>query len=424
CSTLERPALIPWRKVADVEDAVTGFDIKGETIFLKSHRDAPRFKVLATAAATPDLASAVTVVPESTVVIQDLRVAGDYLLTRDLDGGIGRLRRTPLAGGTPQPVALPFEGTVRELAGAPAAPQVLLQLTSWTESPRIFRCDVQEATVEDTGWLPPSPIDFGDIEAHEVQAPAPDGTLVPLSIVHRKGLPRDGSSPTLLMGYGSYGFTLDPAFVPAMLAWYERGGVYAIAHLRGGGEYGDDWHRAGQKLNKEHTITDLIACAEYLIAHGYTCPERLAGEGTSAGGIPSGGALVRRPDLWAVMVIRVGVTNTLRVETSENGPNNVPEFGSVSTEEGFRGLLITDSYSRVRKGLAYPAVLLTTGLNDPRVVVWQASKMAARLQAATSSGKPILLRVEEQAGHGMGSTRRQIDEELADTLAFLLDQFA
>jgi prolyl oligopeptidase len=231
-----------------------------------------------------------------------------------------------------------------------------------------------------------------------------------------------GNNPTLLTGYGSYGLTINPAFSPAMLAWYERGGIYAVAHIRGGGEYGEEWHLAGKKLKKQNTIDDFIACAEYLIAQKYTRPERLAGEGTSAGGIPSGGSLVKRPDLWSVMVIRVGVTNTLRSEASENGPPNVPEFGSVSTEEGFKGLMIVDSYHKVKDGTNYPAVLLTTGLNDPRVVVWQATKMAARLQEATSTGKPILLRVEEQGGHGMGSTKQQVEAELADKLAFLLQQ--
>jgi prolyl oligopeptidase len=255
-----------------------------------------------------------------------------------------------------------------------------------------------------------------------VHVPAKDGTLIPLSIIHKRGLKLDGNNPTLLTGYGSYGLPYPCAFSANMFSWYERGGVYAVAHIRGGGEYGKEWHLAGQMLNKHNTIEDFVACAEYLVEHGYTRPERLAGEGTSGGGIPSGGALVRRPDLWAVMVMRVAVTNTLRFELTENGPPNIQEFGSVTTEDGFKGLLITDSYTRVQDGVKYPAVLLTTGLNDPRVVTWQATKMAARLQAATTSGKPILLRVEFQAGHGLGSTRQQVNEEFADRLAFLLEQ--
>src|SRR5262249_10921275 len=260
--------------------------------------------------------------------------------------------------------------------------------------------------------------DFSDIEAHELHVPSKDGTEVPLSLIHRKGIRQDGTNPTLLVAYGAYGLTIEPAFLPTMRVWYDRGGIYAVAHVRGGGEYGETWHKAGQKLNKQNSIDDYIACAEYLIAHGYTRPQKLAGQGTSAGGIVIGGALVQRPELWAAMIIRVGVTNTLRNEFTESGAVNVAEHGSVTDEEGFRALLRADAYVQVKDGMAYPAVLLTTGLNDPRVVLWQATKMTARLQAASSSGKPVLLRVEEHGGHGFGSTRGQGDAETADRLAF------
>jgi prolyl oligopeptidase len=324
--------------------------------------------------------------------------------------------------GEPETIPLPVDGTIAAWSNEPGRAEVFLQLTSWAVSPRVYRCDVETKRLEDTGWIPPSPIDFSQIESHEVDAPSKDGTLVPLSIIHKKGLELDGNNPTILLAYGSYGIVVSPRFLPELLAWYERGGVFAVGHLRGGGEYGKEWHEAGKKLNKENTINDFIACAQWLIEQEYTRPERLAGEGGSAGGIPTGGALVRRPDLWAAMVMQVPVANALRFEFSENGPPNIPEFGSVTTEEGFRALQIIDSYSKVRDGVEYPAVLLTTGLNDKRVDPWEAMKMAARLQAATASGKPVLLRVETQAGHGFGSTRKQEDELLADVLAFLLHQ--
>jgi prolyl oligopeptidase len=421
-SMISEPATCSWTKIADIEDAVTDFAFIGDTIYLKTHKDAPRYKVIVTSLKAPDLAHATVAVPGSNVVIQQLFIAENYLLTRDLDGGITRMRRLPLHGGSLEEVALPFAGSLTGVASISSSPIVLLQLTSWTISPRIYLYDSAENVVQDSGWLAPSPIDFSAIETREVQVPAKDGVLIPLSIISKKGLERDGNNPTLLTGYGSYGLTIDPTFLPTMLTWYERGGVYAVAHIRGGGEYGEEWHKAGQKLNKQNTIDDFIACAEYLIAQKYTQPERLAGEGTSAGGIPSGGSLVKRPDLWAVMVIRVGVTNVLRFEVSENGPPNVPELGSVNTEDGFKGLMIMDAYHKVKDGIRYPAVLLTTGLNDPRVVVWQATKITARLQEASSSGRPILLRIEEQGGHGMGSTKLQVEAELADKLAFLLEQ--
>jgi prolyl oligopeptidase len=421
-ATLDDPRSCPWIKVADVEDAVTQYVLAGDTLYLLSHKDAPRFQVLAVPLERPDLASATLLVPEGPAVIQGIHVGGDYLLTLDLDGGIGRIRRVRRDGGTVESVPLPFDGSIIGFAGEPESTAIYAQLTSWTVSARVYRGDAATGAMADTGWQPPSPVDFSGVEAHEVEAPARDGTLIPLSIIHRKGLALDGSHPTLVTGYGSYGLTIPPAFIPSRLAWYERGGVFAVAHLRGGGERGKEWHEAGRLLNKERTITDLIDCAEYLIFKGYTAVRRVAGQGGSAGGIPSGGALVRRPDLWGAMIMNVPVTNAMRSETTENGPPNVPEFGSVTTEDGFRGLQIIDSYQRVRDGVPYPAVMVTTGVNDPRVEAWMAMKMAARLQAATSSDKPVLLRVDYHGGHGIGSGRSQIDEQLADEMAFLLWQ--
>ena len=422
-SALADPANIPWRRVAGPDDAVTGFDFTENTLYLLTHKGAPRYQVVALPLDAPDLTRATVIVPQSDAVLQDVWVAGDYLLVRETHAGVGGLRRAPRAGGAPEPVALPETGAILDWAGEPGSSVVYLATTAWTAAPRIIRYDTATNTASDTSWLPPSQVDFGEIEAREVEAPAADGERIPLSIIHRKGLALDSSHPTLLMGYGSYGISIPAFFMPQMMAWYERGGVLAIAHIRGGGEKGDEWHQAGRMLNKENTIQDFIACAEYLVTAGYTRPALLAGEGGSAGGIPSGVALVRRPDLFAAMVMEVAMTNALRAELTDNGPPNVMEFGSATTEDGFKGLLIIDSYLRVRDGVPYPAVLLTSGANDPRIVTWMAMKMAARLQAATSSGKPVLLRLEEQGGHGMGSTRQQEDAELADKLAFLLRQF-
>src|SRR5262249_54772478 len=190
----------------------------------------------------------------------------------------------------------------------------------------------------------------------------------------------------------------------------------------GGGEYGEDWHVGGQKLTKQHTIDDFLAGAEYLIEHKYTSPARLAGEGTSAGGVTIGGAITQRPDLFGAALIRVGDSDSGRSELMDRGPANIPEFGTVKEPEGFKGLFSMDAYQHVKLDTPYPAVLLTTGVNDPRVAPWQAAKMTARLQAATSSGKPVLLRVDYDAGHGMGSTKSHRDSDLADELAFLFWQ--
>jgi prolyl oligopeptidase len=422
-ASLEDPTTCPWLRVATVDDAIRNFAIDGDTLYLVSARRAPRYEVLAVQLPDVDLANARVVVPESERVIDDVALAGDVLLVRERDAGIARLRRVPLTGGDPYDVALPVDGTILDFAAEPGNDDVLVSMTSWTVAPRVYRIDIATGAATDLGWVAPSAIDFGDIVSLEVSVAARDGTLVPLSIVHHRDVPRDGNRPTLITAYGSYGFPYPAYFRPEMLAWYERGGVWAIAHVRGGGEHGRDWHEAGRMLNKENTITDLIACAEHLVAHEYTCSARLACEGQSAGGIPVGGAMVRRPDLWAVVLMRVALTNALRFERGENGPINIPEFGSVTTEDGFHSLAIIDSYARVEDGVHYPAVLLTTGLNDARMDVWQATKMAARLQAATGSAMPVLLRVDEHGGHGGSATKRQLDEELADLLAFTLDQF-
>lgn len=419
-AALEHPEQITWQRLVTPEDGVTEFLLSGDTLFWRTHQDAPRYKVVAYDLKTN---AAATLIPPSDVVIDHLALAGDYLITLDMDAGLTTMRRVHLPTGQIESVPLPLQGAVLELVTNRERGIIYFRAESWHTSPCLYRYDLNSGLIVATDIIPVSAVDMSDIVAHEVLAPAADGTLIPLSIIHQRDLERNGNNPTLLSAYGSYGVSIQPAFMTLMKAWYDQGGIFAIAHVRGGGEYGKEWHTAGQFLNKKNTIGDFIACAEYLVREGYTRPQLLAGEGTSAGGIPSSNAAVMRPDLWAAMVVRVGVTNIMRFELTPNGPPNVAEFGSTSTPEGFAGLQIMDSYHKVKAGVDYPAMMLTTGLNDPRVETWMATKMAARLQAATSSTRPILLRVEVQGGHGVGSTRQQVNEEWADIFAFLLDQF-
>jgi prolyl oligopeptidase len=411
-----------WKKVTDESDDVTGFDVHGDSLFLISHKGASRFKVLSTSLENPDLAHSTTVVPASEVVVINISVASDALYVQDLDGGIGRLRRVAYTGGRIDEVKLPFEGAIQSLVTNPTQAGAWLELTSWTKSPLWYALDGGSGKFADTGLVAKSPVDYSGVESEEVKAKSADGTMVPLSIVHPRGMKLDGSHPTWLEGYGAYGITIDPSFRPTLLAFFERGGVFAVAHVRGGGEYGEDWHLGGQKLTKQHTIDDMLAGAGYLIEHKYTSAGHLAGEGTSAGGVTIGGAITQRPDLFGAALIRVGDSDSMRSELMESGPANIPEFGTVKEADGFKALYGMDAYQHVKAGTAYPAVLLTTGANDPRVAPWQACKMAARLQASTSSGKPILLRVDYDAGHGLGSTKSQRDEEQADEVAFLFWQ--
>ena len=411
----------PWIKVADDDDDVNSFDFFGSTLYLMTHRDASRYKIVSVDMTHPDMTSAKLVLPAGEPVLRNVQAASDGLYVQELDGGIGKVVRVSYPDGKAQPASLPFAGAVGEVFTDPLQPGAILQTESWVRPPAYLKIDADLKT-SDVQLIPKPTFDYSVYESVEVKAPAADGTMIPLSIIYKKGLIKDGSRPTHLIGYGSYGITIDPAFAARRFPWLERGGVLAVAHIRGGGEYGEDWHNAGRKLTKQNTISDFIACAEYLVKNKYTSPSHLAGEGGSAGGITAGGALTQRPELFAVIFDDVGLSDALRFETSPNGPPNIPEFGSTTTPDGFKGLYGMSAYAHVKDGTPYPAVMLTTGINDPRVDSWQAAKMAARLEAATSSGKPILLRVDYDAGHGMGSGRNQRDEELADQYSFALWQ--
>ena len=413
---------IAWKKLFDVDAAVTNFTLYKDDVYLVTHKNKPRYEVIRTSLKNPDVAHATVVVPASELVIQEADVAADGIYMRDLDGGIGRLRRLSFEGKI-ESIPAGEDQSVAEISATPTEPGPLVHVVSWTTSPKWMRYDAKSRTISDTGIQPPLPVDTSAYEAVEVRAKSADGTMIPLSIIRPKNITLDGNRPTHLIGYGAYGISLDPHFDPVWLAWLERGGVIAFAHVRGGGEYGEEWYRAGYKLTKQHTIDDFIATAQYLIENKYTSPQHLSGEGTSAGGILIGGAITQRPDLFAGALIRVGCSNALRMEFEPNGPPNIAEFGTVTDPDGFKGLYGMDAYQHVKDGTDYPGVLLTAGINDPRVDPAQPAKMTARLQAATSSKRPVLLRVDYDAGHGMGSTRGQHDLEFADEMSFLLWQF-
>jgi len=416
-------AATPWHKVAQVDDALTQFQTQGEYLYFLTSRGAPRFKLARLALANPDLAHASVLVPEGRAVLTGFALASDGVYLSARDGAATRVLRASSDGTQQHEIPTPFKGTATIAAADSRQPGALIDLTGWVEPGRIYRYDPTNDATSVTDLVPAPPLDTSSLTAEEVFAASYDGTRVPLSIVHQKSAARNGTLPTLLFGYGAYGSSYDPYFSPLFLSWIERGGVIAVAHVRGGGEYGEDWHRAGEKLTKLNTVFDFIACAEYLVAGHYTTPRYLAGQGTSAGGILIGGALTWRPDLFGAVIDLVGVTDTLRFELTPNGPPNTGEFGSVKTEEGFHGLYAMSAYAHVRDGTAYPAVLLHTGANDPRVDPWIIAKMAARLQAASTSGKPILLDVDYDAGHGVGSQREQTRKLWADEMAFAMWQF-
>jgi prolyl oligopeptidase len=409
-----------WTRIADVDDDVVSLACNGRDLWLMTHKGAPRFKLIHLSLDHPDIAHADVVLPEGDLVLRGPAAAKDALYVLASHGGISHVLRIPYGQTGAKPLPLPFAGSVNDFSTSVLNSGALMRLAGWTQAPQWYAFDPAAGTLTNTGIEPRNPTDFSGITSVEVTAPGADGTPIPLSIIYKKDLQLNGRNPCLMEGYGSYGISIDPNFDATRLALLEKGIVIAWAHVRGGGENGEAWHLAGQKLTKQNTISDFIACAEYLIAHGYTSSHKLALRGTSAGGITIGGALTQRPDLFALAIINVGVVNVLRAEAEPNGAVNTPEFGSVKDPDGFKILYAMDAYQHVKDGTPYPAVLLVTGANDPRVDPVELFKMTARLQAATSSKNPILLRVDFDAGHGIGSSKVQRDLITADQAALLL----
>jgi prolyl oligopeptidase len=267
-----------------------------------------------------------------------------------------------------------------------------------------------------------SPVDLSNVEVLRELAVSSDGTEVPVNIVRRVGTPDDGSSPTLLTGYGGYGINFEPRFTPVIQLWLERGGVFAVANIRGGGEFGEGWHRDGMLTRKQNVFDDFAAAMQHLIDRGTTSPERLAIRGGSNGGLLMGAMITQHPELCRAVVASVGIYDMLRVELSPNGAFNIPEFGTVSDPEQFRALHAYSPYHAVADRTAYPAVLFMTGENDLRVDPMQSRKMTARLQAANSSGSAIVLRTSGNTGHGGATPLSAKIEELTDIYAFLVHE--
>jgi prolyl oligopeptidase len=407
-----------WTPFASFEDEVTDVDLDGDDLYLLVNKGTPRGRLVKTSAAAPNLAQAVEVVAQGPLVMQSIARARDGLYLRLMDGGIHRLQRLGHDGRVAD-IALPFDGTISAVYTEANEDGALISLAGWLTAAGIYSVDAGGG-IADTGINPKPSIDVSAYEAKRFFATAKDGVKIPYTLIYRKELKLDGQAPAWISAYGSYGFAYTPAFAGRTLALLDAGAIVGYANVRGGGEYGREWHKAGQLANKPNTWRDLIAVCEELCAKKYTSPQHLAIGGRSAGGIAVGRALTERPDLFAAVVDGVGWSNPLRYVVEQNGYGEEPEWGAIVDPAGYRALKSIDSYQAVKDGTAYPAVLLTTGVTDPRVAPFHVAKMAARLQAATSSAKPILLRVDYDAGHGIGSTRSQQDREAADTYAFLL----
>ncbi len=401
-------------------------------LYLLSRKGSPRGKIVRLDLGHPDLPHAATVVPESSVAIAGLRFAPNRLTTNfqptasglfvvDVDGGPSQVRYFGRDGTPKGTVPLPPVAAVNEIV-ATGGDEVLLEVETYLTPPAWYTFRHGEGSLRPTALAKTSPADFSDCEVVREFAVSKDGTKVPLNIIRKKGTKFDGNNPTLLYAYGGYGINLSPRFRAATRVWLDAGGVYAVANLRGGAEYGEEWHKAGNLTRKQNVFDDFAACAQHLIDRKYTRPARLAIEGGSNGGLLMGAALTQHPDLFAAVVSHVGIYDMLRVELHPNGAFNVTEFGTVKDSAQFKALYAYSPYHRVKDGTAYPAVFLLTGANDGRVDPANSRKMAARLQAATSSDRPVLLQVSADSGHGIGDSLSDEVSRQADVYAFLFGQ--
>jgi len=412
-----------WKQIAKFDDKIVDIDLKGNDLYFRTHKDAPRYKVMKLDLREPQLAKAKDVaLPPEGGVLEGFAVGKTELMAQVRQGANIVLRRFDSGDTAGRDVPMPAKGAAHLIDDpARAYGDWMYHLSSWTRPQQILRLAGDKSS--DAGLATAKkPTGVPELEISDVKCTSWDGAQVPMTILHRRGLKRDGNAPTLLMGYGSYGISETAYFDPSAYAWFERGGVIAHANVRGSGVYGDSWRYAGFKSTKPNTWKDGIACAQYLIAQGYASPRTMSAWGGSAGGIFVGRLTTAAPQLFAATVSEVGDMDSTRSEFSANGVTNISEFGTVKDPKEFAALMEMSTFQNIKDGTPYPAMMFIHGMNDPRVDVWQSAKAAARMQAATSSGKPVLLRLDAQAGHGIGSTVTQRQQVKADMYAFLLWQ--
>lgn len=398
-------------------------------LYLESQNNAPRRQVLKLPLGIYDLHQARVIIPQlaGAVILNDFQggddpisfYGGNKIAIRYLAGGPSRLRTFNLDGSHGADVRIPAISNVSEVEG------VGNDLVYSVETYLVPRAFHRWGGGHDftTSLRVVSPVNFSDMEVVRVMARSRDGTQVPVNIIRRKGIALNGQNPTLLYGYGGYGISQVPAFLgPSRRVWFDAGGVYAVANIRGGGEFGEDWHANGALTHKQNVFDDFAAAAQLLISQHYTSPARLALRGGSNGGLLMGAMITQHPDVFRAVISDVGIYDMLRVELDPNGAFNTTEFGTVTNHAQFNALYAYSPYHHVADHAAYPAVMMQTGENDGRVNPMQSRKMTARLQAATSSGHPIYLITTSAAGHGIGSPLNVTVGQIADYTAFLFDQ--
>ena len=411
-----------WRQVAGFKDGLKqlAFGEDGN-LYGMSIQDAALGRIVAIPMLRPSLANARVVVPETKIVAESVQPTRSLLYVTYMDGGPTIVRVFSLAGKLQRELPTPPVSTVG-VSTRLEGDDVLVTTMSYVRPRIVERYEAQANRLVPTNLNGRYPFDFNDATVEREFAVSKDGTRVPVTIIHRKDVKLDGNNATLLYGYGGYGLSQTPYFSSLLRLWLDYGGAFAVANVRGGGEYGEPWHLAGNLTRKQNVFDDFAASLQMLIDRKLTRPEKAAIIGGSNGGLLMGATLVQHPQLVRAVVSEVGIYDPLRWELQPNGEFNVTEFGSVKDPDQFRALYAYSPYANVRDGTAYPAVLFTSGENDGRVAPYESRKMTARLQAASSSPNPILLRTEAAAGHGIGTALSIRIEEQADVYAFLVDQ--
>jgi prolyl oligopeptidase len=411
-----------WKQITKFSDQIKVARLgRDNALYLVSRADAPRGKILRLPLDVPELKNAVEIVAAGEAVIQHIVPSTDALYAGDLLGGPSQLRRFDLNGKNETTMPIPEISAVQEMLALDDG-SLLFRDMSYTEPAAWFHCAKEKTAPVKTALRSTSPVSFADIEVRREFATSKDGTKIPLNILFRKGMKRDGQNPTLLYGYGGYGISMTPNFDFTRRLWFDRGGVYVVANIRGGGEFGEEWHKSGNLTKKQNVFDDFAAAAEYLIKENYTHPEKLAIQGGSNGGLLMGAMITQHPDLFRAVVSQVGIYDMLRVELAPNGAFNVTEFGTVKNPDQFKALYAYSPYHRVADGTKYPSVIMMTGANDGRVAPYHSRKMTARLLEANTSENPILLRTSSSAGHGIGTALSERIKQLADIYAFLFAQ--
>lgn len=400
----------------DYEYSFVGND--GTTLLFKTNLEAPLGRIIGIDLNKPKMADWTEIIPETDNAMSGASIVGNRIIGSYLKDARTQVRLHSMAGEFEREVAFPGIGAASGFGGKRSHEETFYSYSSFATPPSTYRYDIETG---ESKLLRQADVKFdpNDYETKQVFYESKDGTRVPMFICHRRGLKLDGSNPTLLYGYGGFNISLTPRFSVSRLAWMELGGVFAMPNLRGGGEYGQPWHKAGTKLQKQNVFDDFIAAAEWLIDKKYTSSQKLAIQGGSNGGLLVGACMTQRPDLYAACLPAVGVMDMLRFHQFTAGRFWVDDYGCADNPEEFKALLAYSPYHNLQGGIQYPATLITTADTDDRVVPGHSFKFAAQLQACQSGTKPTLIRIETRAGHGAGKPTAKIIEEVADQWAFL-----